>query len=278
VLRRDGVVLPFARLSGTRWHQVWVLPERDPEVPIDLRSVPKRWWGPDGPAADWYAAIRGRAGFVALHVVQPDVVPAYCMRQIGLRTDYAGVAPRPPIDDHPYPKDGLAVTPRLDRVASVDVLDTAGPEAAALGDIVRAAFNDIERNIFRHPVSPRYREAIRPRLDAVYAVGDRPRYYYVEASRDYSEGRRDGECIAAAVGHAWIVRDRKGARALSTAVDVEDCDRSDAVYMTPLGIVRADGKAFWIAQFAGVAGESYQVIELKPVAVETALIRSGGSC
>jgi hypothetical protein len=227
---------------------------------------------------NWFAAVAGRRGLVQLHVLQPEIVPAYCQRQIGLRTDYQAAELRPPIDEHPYPKDGLAAAPRFDGFAPIGELERGSAEARTLDPLVMTAFNDIERNIYRHPVSPREREAIQPRLDATYVFGDRTRYYYVEASRDYNERRKDGKCTAAAVGHVWLVRDEKGTRALSTSVDVEDCDRSDAVYMNPLGVVVAEGRAFWVAQFGGTSGESYQVIELKPGGLATALIRSGGSC
>ena len=43
VLRRDGVVIPFAMYDGNRWSPNWPPAARDPEIPINLRSVPARW-------------------------------------------------------------------------------------------------------------------------------------------------------------------------------------------------------------------------------------------
>ena len=279
VLRRDGVVVPFARLEGSSWRHAWFRLNPIPEVPVDLRSVPKRWWGPTGAVDTWYATTPARGDALApLRVVQPDIIPAYCGRQIGLRTDYAAAEPKPPIGDHPYPKDGLAVAPRVEGVRRIDIIDPGAPEAIGLVDVVNDAFNEIERNIYGHPIRPKDREAIRPEVESVYAYGDRARYYYVEAAREYREHGATDRCSAAAVGHVWIVRDEGRPTALSTSVVVQDCDRSEAIYMTPLGIVTAGGKTFWIAQFAGSEDESYQVIELKPRAVEAALIGTGGSC
>src|SRR5207253_3038803 len=46
VLRRDGIVVPFAAYDGKQWRNRWLTPGADVDVPIDLRNVPSRWWGP----------------------------------------------------------------------------------------------------------------------------------------------------------------------------------------------------------------------------------------
>jgi hypothetical protein len=279
VLRRDGVIVPFARFDGRRWREVWPQPQNDPEVPIDIRDVPKRWWGPAGPASTWLASIVGGTS-VTLHVKQPDVVRAYCLRQIGLRTDYEPAEPVPPFDAHPFPKDGLAVAPPRD-VEPVQILDPDSPELALLQPFVTRAFNNTERQIDQsegHPIQQKTREATAPRIEAAYAYGDRPRYYYVEAAREYRVERKSDACKAAAVGHVWIARDGSVYSVLPTYVVVQDCARSSARYMNPLGVVHAGGKLFWLAQFAGWDDESYYVIAVSPRTVETALVRSGGTC
>lgn len=52
VMRRDGVIIPFAAHDGKRWSNAWPGPRLDLQVPITLSSVPKAWWGPAKPAAD----------------------------------------------------------------------------------------------------------------------------------------------------------------------------------------------------------------------------------
>jgi hypothetical protein len=276
VLRRDAVIVPFARFDGKHWHQVWPQPQDNPEVPVDIRNVPKRWWGAGGTASTWLASITGRTP-VTLHVRQPDLIRAYCLRQVGLRTDYAPAEPVPPFDEHPYPKDGLAVTPPRD-VEPVQILDPESAELGLIRPFVTRAFNNIEREIEGHPVQRKMREATDPRIEAGYSYGDRPRYYYVEAVREYRTDPNGDDCRAAAVGHAWIVRDGGPLTVLTSYVVVQDCARSSMRYMNPLGIIRAGGKLFWVAQFAGWDDEYYHVIALTPRAVETAFIRLGGQC
>ena len=66
---------------------------------------------------------------------QPDWFKTYCQKQIGLRTDYQPRVPPPGPDTQPYPKDGLAVSPkrRLPRpstTGNVHTLYSSTSEAA----------------------------------------------------------------------------------------------------------------------------------------------------
>src|SRR6266545_2216252 len=134
VLRRDGVIIPFASYNGKRWSHHWPAPGTDLTVPVDLRSLPSRWWGPTGPLDTW-TALPGRAeGGVprALHVIQPDWVDTQCLRQIGLRTDYKPEQPAPPRTVQPYPKDGLVVSP-AQPVEPIVWLSPLAPELEPLG-------------------------------------------------------------------------------------------------------------------------------------------------
>ncbi|HEV2179274.1 MAG TPA: hypothetical protein VGR59_03090 [Gemmatimonadaceae bacterium] len=44
VLRRDGIVIPFATFDGKDWRTDWPAPRDHVDVPIDIASVPKDWW------------------------------------------------------------------------------------------------------------------------------------------------------------------------------------------------------------------------------------------
>src|SRR4029077_16551226 len=83
VLRRDSVVVPFASFDGKRWSSPWPPPNLELTVPIDLRAVPSRWWGPTRALESWQAWTA--ASPLTLRVVQPDWVDVHCVRQIGLR-------------------------------------------------------------------------------------------------------------------------------------------------------------------------------------------------
>src|SRR5712692_1728241 len=109
VLRRDGIVIPFATYDGKHWRTDWPLPRDKVDVTIDLRSVPSRWWGPMGPRAAWQIWTGSEPQMV--HVRQPDWFEAQCLKQIGLRVGYRSSEPPPPPNEQPYPKDGLAISP-----------------------------------------------------------------------------------------------------------------------------------------------------------------------
>ena len=274
VLRRDGVLIPFAVFNGKRWGHSWPEPRLDLTVPITLQNVPKGWWGPTPPLDSWQAWTG--AAPQPLRVVQPDWVDVHCVRQIGLRTDYRPDRPVPPSTEQPYPKDGLAIAPpqRLERI---DVLPPEATDVRSLLSPVHEAFNRAERRVADHPIKRRSREGIEPTLEAVYAYGTSPRVFYVESVRMY---RPIGgtECEAAAFGTGWFVRDSGGVRPLAMTVDVMRCDRYRASYMLPFGVLRLDNRLFWVAQFSGWDHERYVVVEIKAKSAEAVVSVWGGGC
>jgi hypothetical protein len=282
-LRRDGVIVPFAAFDGKRWSSPWRPPSLEVTVPIDLRAVPSRWWGPTKPLDVWQARLlAATAPPRALRVVQPDWVDVHCVRQVGLRTDYVASADVPPRTVQPYPKDGLAVSPDHP-VESIAVLPPEGPEAQALSSVLAEAFNSAERKIESygegHPIPRRAREGVTPSIEAIYAYGDHPRVYYVEAARPYRQlGTGPGGCTAVAFGTGWFVRDGFQTRSLLTVVDLLGCNRTGASYMLPLGVVREGGRLFWLAQFSGWDHERFVVAEIKPKTVEAVMSVWGGGC
>jgi hypothetical protein len=279
VIRRDGLVIPIGTFDGRRWASRWPAPQLDLEVPISLTSVPKGWWGPAGPIAEWQVwPSTGEPRTV--RVTQPDWVEAHCLRQVGLRTDYRSDQPIPPLREQPYPKDGLAVSPPQ-AIGRIEKLTAASLEPAELHGLMREAFDRAERELasrYSHPIKESTREAIRPDIEAMYAFGTAPRVYYVEAARGYTTLGRHDEC-AIAFGTGWFTRDGDNRlRKLDMAVDLLRCDRYGASYMLPLGVVRAAERTFWIVQYAGWDHERFVVAEIKKDKVEAAVVRSGGGC
>ncbi len=185
VLRRDGNVIPIAAYDGKRWSSPWPEPRVDLTIPITLGGVPKKWWGPTPPLENWQ--VMTADGPRALRVTQPDWVDVFCVRQIGLRTDYRPDQPPPPPSARPYPKDGLAISPPQ----SVERVEIASPdslEAQSLAQVLLESFNRAERIVedhAGHPITRRAREGVAPTIEAVYAFGTNPRVYYVEAARFY---------------------------------------------------------------------------------------------
>ena len=279
VLRRDGVIVPFAAFDGKRWSSGWPLPALELTIPIDLRGIPSKWWGPTRALDTWQAWTAGEPRTV--HVVQPDWVNVHCVRQIALRSDYVGPVPAPPRIEQPYPKDGLAVSPPqpVERIA---VVPAESQEARELIPFVQETFNKAERHVesqHGHPAPRRAREGRPPDIEAIYAFGDHPRIYYVEATRRYRLlGRSMDDCTAFAFGTMWFAREGVQVRELDSAVDLLACDRSGASYMLPFGAMRIAGKLYWLAQFSGFDHERYVVVEIKPRTVEAVLSVWGGSC
>ena len=143
VLRRDGVIIPFATFDGKRWSARWPPPATEQTVPITLESVPKRWWGEPGLRDTWQAWLTTPRETPPIKVLRPDVIDVHCTRQIGLRTDYRP-AELPPPDAQPYPKDGLVVSPPRD-VARIEILERSALELLPLRKTLTDAFNRAER-------------------------------------------------------------------------------------------------------------------------------------
>jgi hypothetical protein len=279
VLRRDGIIIPFAAFDGKQWRNAWPAPTLEPTVPIDVRGIPSRWWGPTPSLDHWQAWTGGEPQ--NLRVLQPDWVEAHCLRQIGLRTDYRPAEPAPPLTEQPYPKDGLAVSP-AQPVEPIAIVRPESEEARGLLLAVHEAFNKAERateDAWGHPVSRRAREGRAPDLDAIYAFGDHPRIYYVEAIRRYRLlGQAIADCEAVGFGTGWFAKDGNTVNPLRMTVDLLNCERRGANYMLPLGAMRIAGKLYWLAQYAGWNNERYVVVEIKPKTVEAVVSAWGGSC
>jgi len=279
VMRRDGIVLPFAVFNGKRWSAPWPTPTSDLTVPIDLRAVPKRWWGLGTILDRWDLIVPDGARTV--HVVQPDWVDIHCARYIGLRTDYQSSLPPPPRMVQPYPKVGLVVSPSH-AIEAIEILSSASNEVRAILPVLQASFNDAEREVesrFGHPITRRAREGVAPTIEAMYAYGDSPRLYYIEATRPYRRlGQGIGDCTAIGSGTGWFVRDASGIRALTMVVDVLNCDREAGSYMLPLGVVKVADHLYWLAQFSGWGHERYVVLDVKKKSVEVVINKWGGAC
>lgn len=279
VLRRDGIIVPFAAFDGKRWSSAWPPPSLELTIPVDVRGIPSRWWGPTRALENWQAWTTGEPQ--SLRIVQPDWVNVHCLRQIGLRSDYRPRDAPPPRTEQPYPKDGLAVSPPqpVERIA---VVPAASDETRALIPAVYEAFNKAERQVesrYGHPMSRRAREGRIPDIEAVYASGDHPRIYYVEAIRPYRRlGQSADVCEAVGFATGWFAREGADVRSLETVVDVLRCDRSGTSYMLPLGVMRVAGTQYWLAQFSGWDHERFVVVEIKPKTVEAVLSVWGGSC
>jgi hypothetical protein len=281
ILRRDAIIVPFADYDGKSWHADWPEPRKNDDVPIDLRSVPKGWWGRAGVRQTWQLWSAGQDPPRLLNVLQPDWFTAYCLRAIGLRTDYRARQPLPAPNVRPYPTDGLVVSPPQP-IERVEIVPQGDSRRLRLMPMILDSFNRTERQIggeVHHPIPQAEREQIAPAIEAMYASPD-GRVLYIEVAREYHDrGDPSDACRAVAFGGGWFARgDRDLYEPLQTYVQVLDCDRDGASYMLPLGIVRLSGRTFWLTQFSGWDGAQYEVDEIEPKTVERVVSRSGGGC
>jgi len=281
ILRRDGIVIPFADFDGKRWRANWPAAAEQVDVPVNVLSVPGRWWGRAGPHDRWQVWTRS-APPATVDVRQPDWVPVQCLRQVGLRTDYRSPEPPPDPGTHPFPKDGLAVWPPQ-RMENVDVVPVGQLSPQAVID----AFNAAEETARRYergqavhlPSNREARQSIPTIIEAIYAAGDSTggRVYYFEASREYS--LRGVRCPMVTFGAGWFVREgATGLRRLRFDVEVVDCERYGLLYMLPLGTITLSNRLFWIAQWSGWDYEEYGVVEIKRKSVEDVIQVLGGRC
>ncbi len=284
VLRRDGIVVPFATFDGRRWSKRW--PERLPlERPISLESVPDGWWGVKPPPRRMQLwSEGGRIGEVT--VTAPVIGALMCEPRMTLRSDYTASQPAPPRFVLPFPKDGLLVSSDIP-VSSVETVDPGGADGAA---ILALALNDFNREesaaasvftAWRHPVKPAERKKVPVTLEALYrAPTDEPESmaYFLEAVRQYPADPNDPDgCGLATYVSGWVVTSQQRTM-VRVGARVTFCDRKGVGYMLPFGLVRADGKAYWVFQYSGFEAESYEVIRPHRRGVETAVIYHAGSC
>ena len=76
VLRRDGLMIPFAAFNGRAWSVPWPGSANVP-LPISLSDIPKTCWGEISPSAPWTAWLPGNERRT-LKLEKPVHVPIFC--------------------------------------------------------------------------------------------------------------------------------------------------------------------------------------------------------
>jgi hypothetical protein len=288
VLRRDALIVPFATYDGKGWQNDWPLPANNADVPFSVRDVPKRWWGPVGPRDIWQVWIPGSPP-QTVKVRQPDWAPSYCQKEVGLRTDYQPRLLPPPPRTSPYPKDGMAVSPPYP-VQPIEVLGADSPERGDVIEAIHPRFVDQEHEVLQtliraHANNPRQvpqppsdaelRATPSMVVEALYAYGSSPRTYFIETAREY---KRDGGCSVVLSGRGRLVRNSGKFKTDEFRLGITACDRSNATYMLPLGVMSLPGGVFWIAQISGWDREFYTIIEITPQSGAKDHVTPGGGC
>ena len=288
VLRRDALIVPFATYDGKRWQNGWPVPANNTEVPFSLRDVPGRWWGTPGPRDTWQVWTPGSPP-QTVKVRQPDWAPSYCQKQIGLRTDYKPRLLPPPPMTSPYPKDGLAVSPphpvepievlAADSREFSDVVEAihtrfVEQEHEALQSLIRAHGNN-PRQVPLPPNDDELRTMPPMIIESLYASGSARRTYFVEGAREY---RKNGACTVVALVRGLVARESGKFSTEGIRVGLSACDRANATYMLPLGVMSLPTGTYWIAQTSGWSGEYYTVVDIASHSLTVDTKTPGGGC
>jgi hypothetical protein len=301
MLRRDGVLVPFAAHDGRKWSNPWPTPSYRLEAPINLASVPGRWWGPVGPTTTWIAwPVEGEPR--AVHVTGPIVIGAHCLANVGLKTDYAATEPIPPPTQHHHPKDGLATT-GSETIEPVEVLDDTAPEWHKSLELMASA---IEKAESKAGTSDRWEQVFgwrskRAKTPMKLEVLCRSRpgggsrvVHYFEAVRAYEApkgfwfgvspdlgldiGRGRPGCGLNIFSQGFFIVDGKGLVFENVVSTFTDCDRNAVDYALPMGTILVNGKLHWIMHWSGRGRERYGIVEIGEGSLKTVLYVPGGDC
>jgi hypothetical protein len=272
VLRRDGIMFPFATFDRDDWEVSWPIDLRTIELPLTLDDVSPRWWGPARPDR-WRAYLPGGA---TADVTPRALVPfrAICSRLLGLTTSYKSGLPLPPVPVEPFPKDGLVVGGGVP-LEPIEHVRLDSPEASALTTAILEQFNRAEdRTVsgvrvhagWQHPASPSARRKLPIRLESWYrSPSGEPGWTvsYVEAARVYPARPEDKGCGLETLVSGWV-HHHNGV--LKKASDLRGrltyCDRVGATYMLPFGRIRPRERTYWVFQLSGWENEWYDVAEV----------------
>jgi hypothetical protein len=281
VLRRDGLMIPFASYSGNRWSTPWPETMMGPrgtgalEIPVTLNAVPERWWGSTSSPAVWRAWLLDGTD-QALKLEAPSIFPVFCRQRLGLRSTHRSSQAVPPLPVDPFPKEGLAVSGG----EAIETIEHVDPKSAEWSQLAVALLPDFDRaedqtlrNIrandgWRHPVAAAARHQTPVRLESWYrAPMDEPGWMasYVEAVRQYPPGPEDKGCGLETFFGGWV--QHNGAeikRPVQLRAKITYCDRFGALYMLPFGRIRPKNRTYWIYQMSGWEAEWYEIVEVTP--------------
>ena len=288
VLRRDGVLLPFASFDRDSWEITWPMSFRDIKVPRALDEIPEKWWGKGAPKG-WRAyTVSGKA--IDLSLLSVGAFRPFCIDRIGLATSYKSSEPLPPKPVHPFPKDGIAVSGNVP-IDTIETVNPASPEARALVEQLAKHFEQAERRTimqvrantgWKHRFNDQDRTVIPIRLESWYRSPSSEAGWtvsYIEASRAYPPGPEDNGCGLETFVSGWMHHNR-GELGKNTVLSAKltYCDRVGVVYMLPFGRIRPRTRDYWIFQLSGWEAEWYDVAEVGREKIRHVIEMNAGGC
>ncbi len=285
VMRRDGVMVPIVSYDNGHWFRRWPLPAAERDVPLTMRDVPPDWWGIEGPPQGWTLWMPdGKPRPV--QVKAPLGFGAHCLMNVGLSTNYHSPFPATPLDQHHYPKDGVATTGSV-RVEPVDVITSADASWASFEPIITPHVNQLElRDLARMPwatVATRHFTPVKLEVMCI-ADGRRPDWetVYFEATKRYEPIDKSvpNPCGIVTFAHGFVQRQPNGIGLLDPGFDtvVTDCSMWNVEFRRPLGVIRVGGSPVWILEVSRWGGEHYELVEMRENQATTLITIPGGGC
>lgn len=286
VLRRDGVVSPFAAFDGKHWSKPWPGTLRYLDLPISVDAVPRKWWGRAGTPSEMTVWADGtNRGSVRLE--RPMPLRPMCSARLALLTSYKSTHPAALPGDRPFPKDGLAIT-GTQPIAAIEILTPSAREWVSTALLLMEPFARAEQNAVRaftdwkHPLSRDQRTKVPLELETMYrAPMDTPGWaaYHLEAVKRYPPGSDDEGCGPMTSVSAWMTVGPEGQRAMDTyRADVTYCERAGSSFMLPLGLIKAGGRHYWVYQISGHHREYYVVARPLTDSIQSVVDYEAGAC
>ena len=295
VLRRDGILIPFAAFTGRAWEVPWPGADTSVPLPISLADVPRRWWGPVGPDAAWQAWLPDGTK-QPLKLQKPVHVPIFCGGHLAIATDYHG---QPSAEREPtVPKDAIATAGEV-ALLPITHVSVNAPDATRLIAAITEQFNEEETlaaehfSQWEHPFSSASRARLPIVLEAFYRATDVGpggdfRTSYIEAVRKYPARESDQGCGLVTFVRGWVTEFRDRKPRINIGARVTFCDRADVSFMHPFGRVRiprgsggdsaAAADVYWVYQTSSWRDEFYGVARVTPEAVRPVVVVAGGGC
>jgi hypothetical protein len=286
VLRRDGLLLPFASFDGDDWSSPWPDPAQASTLPIALDDVPKKWWGAAGAGASWTAWL-GDGETRPLKLIAPIAIPVFCSTRLAVTTSYRGA----PFDrgEPTAPKDGVAIGGDAATLFPISTVSVSSADAREVVQLITDDFNREEKvaaarfTRWKHPFSEDQRRQFPIELEAFYRASDTTRRgawttTYLEAVRKFPPGPKDEDCGLISFARAWV-RQRQDAKPdIDVGVRIAYCDRADIAFMQPFGRLVLGDEVYWIYQSSSWRDELYTVARMRPTDVKPVVAVSGGFC
>jgi hypothetical protein len=285
IVRRDGLLVPIASYDNGHWYRRWPLPSAERDVPVAMGDVPAEWWGVEGATSKWTLwTLDGKSR--PLQVAAPLAFGAHCLMNVGLRTDYRTMLPRPPLDQHHYPKDGVATTGSVP-IERVEVLTSDMATWQVFEPLIAPHVSRLEAPlVYRMPTEAAFERSVTPvKLEVLcLASGVSPNSFtaYFEATRRYPPADKSvpNPCGVVTFAQGWAHRAPNGVGTLDREVhaQVTDCSMWDVEYRKPLGVVRVGGTPVWIMEVSRWGAERYELVQVTDTRVSVLLSVPGGSC